>query len=591
MNESRMSRSVRRLGVAACLLALLLPLPARPQTSGSAQAPGSTPAADSSAQAQSAGASQAPGAGQVPAQTLPQPLGRPKFELKAQVESADTSNDIPMNGNTIELSLDQAMEIALRRNLGIVVERYNRVRARLGIYAALGIYDLNLDGLIDNQSQKSAVTNTTRPTNSRQQDVNLSLVQNLPTGGNVSFGFGATRAFQEFLTPQFNTIGTTFYTSGLSFSYIQPLLRNFGRDSFEHTLLVAENTSGVAQATFITNLTTILQQVENAYWQLVDARGQLTVAQDSLGLARELHERNKIQVQVGTLAPLELVQSGATIATREEGIISAQETVANAADQLRRLLNFPPGPLWGAEIKPTTDPATAARPTIDLDASIAQALQNRPELKSQQLAVELARLNAQFAHNQAKPQLDLTVNYGASGAGLGFSNAFSQATGFGFPTWSAQLELKVPLQNRAARGTIVQSELDAARTKVELDQLKVVVVTDVRQTARRVETAAKQIDAAVAARKAQETNLDAERKRYENGMSTSFEITRIQDDLTAARSSEITAIVGYRTALADYFRATGTLLGEEGVAIEDRDPAPKRFTVTPTRDEKAYERQ
>jgi outer membrane protein len=559
MNESRVSRSVRRLGTAACLLALLLPLPARPQT---------------------------PGASQVTPPPQPQ---RPKYEIKGEVKAPEPT-DIPVANGAVELSLDQAIEIALRRNLGIVVERYNRVRARLAIYQALGIYDLNLTGLLDTISQKSVVTNATRPSNTREQDLNVGFSQNLPTGGNVSLGVGASRFFQEFLTPSLNTIGSTFYTSGLTFTLNQPLLRNFGRESFEHTLLLAENTSGVAQATFVNQLTSILQQVTNAYWQLVNARGQLTVAQDSLGLAKELHERNKIQVQVGTMAPLELVQSGATIATREEGIISAQEQVANAADQLRRLLNFPPGELWAAEIKPTTDPATAARPTIDLDASINEALQNRPELKSQQLAIELARLNAEFARSQAKPQLNLKVTYGAGGAGVGFSNAFSQATGFGFPSWTAELDFAMPLQNRAGRGAIVQNDLDAARTKVELDQLKTVVVTDVRQAARRVETASKQIEAAVAARKAQETNLDAERKRYENGMSTSFEITRIQDDLTAARSSELTAIVGYRTALADYYRATGTLLSQEGVAIEDRDPPVHRFSFTPGKDEKAYER-
>ena len=582
MNESRVSRSVRRLGAAACLLALLLPLPARSQGAApeAGQSQTQTPAQPET-QAQPQPQPQAP--------PLPQPQGQPKFQIKAEVE-APAPADIPVANGAVELSLDRAIEIAIRRNLGIVVERYNRVRARLGIYQALGIYDLALTGLLDTQSAKSVVTNATRPSNSREQDLNLGFSQNLPWGGNVNVGVGASRFFQEFLTSNLNTIGSTFYTSGVTFSVVQPLLRNFGRESFEHTLLIAENTSGVAEATFVNQLTSILQQVENAYWQLVDARGQLTVAEDSLGLAKELHARNKIQVQVGTLAPLELVQSGATIATREEGIISAQEQVANAADQLRRLLNFPPGELWAAEIKPTTDATVATRPPIDLDASIAEALKNRPELKSQQLAVELARLNASFARNQARPQLNLTVNYGAGGAGTGFSNAFSQATGFGFPNWKAELDLAVPLQNRAARGAIVESDLDAARTKVELDQLKTVVVTDVRQAARRVETAAKQIDAAVAARKAQETNLDAERKRYENGMSTSFQITRIQDDLTAARSAELTAIVGYRTALADYYRSIGDLLGEEGVAIQDRDPAVKRFSFTPGKDERSYER-
>jgi outer membrane protein TolC len=538
-----MSKRARRLTV-TCLLVLLLPLPARPQQ---------------------------------------------KFPLRAEVKAPEAV-DIPVTNGAVELSLERAIEIALRRNLGIVVERYNRVRARLGIFQALGIYDLNAIADLIASSSKTAVTNRTRPGNSREEDFNFSLAQAFPTGGTLSLGVGNSHFFQEFTDQSLNTIGTTFYTSGFTFSYVQPLLRGFGREDFEHNLLVAVNTSGVSQATFDAQVTSILQQVVNAYWQLVDARGQLTVAQDSLRLANELHERNKIQVRVGTLAPLELVQSGATIATREEGIISAQEQVANAADQLRRLLNFPAGELWTVEIRPTTDPQTAEHPKIDLDASIAEALRSRPELRSQEYAVELARLNAAFIRHQSLPQLDLTVSYGAGGAAAAFGNAFSQATALDFPSWTGRLHFVLPLQNRAARAATAIANLDSDRTRYELDQLKTVVITEVRQAARRVDTAAKQIEAAAAARKAQETNLDAERKRYENGMSTSFEITRIQDDLTAARSRELTAIVGYRTALADYYRATGALVEQAGVVIEDRDPALRRFSFTPGRDEKAYER-
>lgn len=547
MNQSRVSMSGRRLAAAGLLLVLLLPLPALPQQ---------------------------------------------RFPLKVEVKAPETV-DIPLHDGVIELTLEQAIEIALRRNLGIVIERYNRIHARLGIYEALGIYDLSALADLLAEGQEQAVTNATRPSNERDQQFNFSLSQPLSTGGSFSLGATNVHQFVAFETSDLNTIGSSFYTSGLTATFTQPLLRNFGREAYEHTLLVAENTSGMSQANFVNQLTTILQQVTNAYWTLVDARGQLTVAEDSLGLARELDKRNRIQVQVGTLAPLELVQSEATIATREEGIISAQETVANAADQLRRLLNFPAGPLWTADIKPLTDPQTASRPTIDVDASIAQALKNRPELRSQELTVELAKLNARFAHNQALPQLNLTMSYGAGGAatGLGIGTSFSQITSLTFPTWLAQLHLAFPLQNRAARAAAVTADIDRDRTGYELDQLKTVVIADVRMTARRVLTAAKQIDAAVAARKAQETNLDAERKRYENGMSTSFEITQIQDQLTAARSSEITAIVGYRTAIADYYRSTGTLLTEAGVDIVDRDPALHRYTVTPGRDETAYEKQ
>jgi outer membrane protein TolC len=146
-----------------------------------------------------------------------------------------------------------------------------------------------------------------------------------------------------------------------------------------------------------------------------------------------------------------------------------------------------------------------------------------------------------------------------------------------FPSWSTGLAFSFPLQNRAARASKVIADLDLGRTQVELDELGTVVRTEVRTAARGVETAAKTIEAAKASRILQERNLDAERKRYENGMSTSFQITRIQDDLTQARSREVSAIVNYRRALTEYYRATGRLLAQQGIQLIDEEPQLNRF--------------
>jgi len=224
----------------------------------------------------------------------------------------------------------------------------------------------------------------------------------------------------------------------------------------------------------------------------------------------------------------------------------------------------------------------------------ARRFPERPELRSQQLSVEQAELEARFFRQAMRPQLNLDVTYGLSGSGGtslirdretgeiiqtvpgGFGDAFSQVTGLDFDGWTALLNFSVPIQNRAARAQSAIGDIDVKRAETTLEDLRKQIITEVRQAARRVDTAAKQIEAAAASTRFQERNLEAERKRYENGMSTSFQITQIQDDLTQARNREVNAVVEYRNALAAYYLATGRLLDEQNVAIEDEGDTPIR---------------
>ena len=485
----------------------------------------------------------------------------------------------------IRLSLEEAIEIGLRQNLGLLVERYNRTQARLGVQRELGIYDLLLEGQAQAVDQTSPALSQLETTSFEQQSLDLGVAQLFPTGGRLSVGLDSEREVSDFarLNPTYDT--------DLTFSFAQPLLRDFGRVATERGLRISQVDSRVSREEFERQVTETIRQIEDAYWNLVEAREQLVVAEESLGLARELHERNRIQVEVGTLPPLDLVQSEANIATRDEGIIGAQAQVGDAADVLRRLLNLPPGELWELPIEPETDPATE-RITVDVEQAVQTAFVERPEIATQRLAIERSGIEAAFFRNQKRPTLDLAVGYNTTGGnvvgidpvtelpiGGGFSDALEQLTGFDFYGWSVRLVFGYPLQNRTARAQSTIAELDVERTETELADLESVVRTEVRAAVRGLDTAAKQIEAARASRTLQERNLDAERKRYENGMSTSFQITEIQEDLTLARSREVSAIANYRRALTEYYRATGTLLERNGVALADEEAEVRRFTL------------
>ncbi|HSG39755.1 MAG TPA: TolC family protein, partial [Thermoanaerobaculia bacterium] len=178
----------------------------------------------------------------------------------------------------------------------------------------------------------------------------------------------------------------------------------------------------------------------------------------------------------------------------------------------------------------------------------------------------------------------LVVDYGYAGVDLeGVSGAYSSLFGLDFPAWTVSLQFSYPIQNRTARAASAIANLDVERIRTQVEDQRSVISTEVRRAVRAVQTAAQQIEAARASRQFQERNLDAQQKRYENGMSTSFEITQVQEDLAQALSREVTSRINYRTALTEYYRATGRLLEQEGVEIDDPsepDYASRRFSFS-----------
>jgi outer membrane protein len=516
-----------------------------------------------------------------PAQSAPSSQTAPLTQDIRVTTGAARPTESPaldMKDDAVQLSLNQAVEIALQQNLGIVVERYTRTQQRLRVIQSLGVYDLNAAATLSASDNQQAVVSTTDAGSSNSQAFNFSFVQRVPAGGDLSFGWTNSRTESNAgvrSTP-------TSFDSEYTFSYDQPLLRGFGRAANERSIVIAQTNSRISAQQFEQVVVTTVQNVENAYWNLVNAREQLVVAQQSLALARELNDRNRIQVEVGTLAPLELVQSEAAIATRDEDIIRATSAIGDAEDELRRLLNLPTDAnLWQKPIVPTTPPETE-RISIDVNAAIATALAERPELRTQEFQLAQARLDAEFFRGQLRPDLALRVDYGYNGTGLGYGDAFNQVTGLDFGGWFVRLQLSYPIQNRTARAQNAIANLDVERIMTLFEQQQQLVSTEVRRAARAVETAAKQIDAARISLDFQNKNLEAERKRYENGMSTSFQITQIQDDLTQARSREVQATINYRTALAEYYRSIGRLLEQQGVAVDDpaeTDWASSRFKL------------
>lgn len=527
--------------------------------------------------------------------------GSPASAAKVRLETAPALEEsaapvLRRDGQVIRLRLDEAIEIALRQNLGLEIERYSREQTRLGINQAKGIFDLGLAATSRAFEQSEKTTQTLAGADVltvEGQSLNLQVSQLISIGGRFTLQFDNSRNANN---NQFSTLNPTF-NAGTTLSYTMPLLRGLGREATTRPILLARIASDANRYLFETQVADLIQRVENSYWSLVEAQERLRVAEESLALAKELHRRNQIQVDVGTLPPLELVRSEANMATRQEDIISSRAAVGDASDQLRQLLNIEQGEAWSSDILPETDPRME-RPELNVNEAIRLSLAARSELRRQETEIARLELEARLARQQTLPQLDLSASYGLDGkagtvrrtlpnpddpSGPGipvvvarddYFDALDNMTTGDTDNWSIGLNFSYPLQNREARAqkAIASLAVDAAR--IRLREIEQQIITEVRTAARQAQTAAQQIDSAGVSRKLQEKNLEAEQKRYENGLSTSFEVTRVQEDLNAAKSREVSAVATYRRALAEYYRAIGHLLDQAGVELSEPAPAP-----------------
>ena len=489
----------------------------------------------------------------------------------------------------VPLSLEDAVAIALERNLGLKVENLRLEESEWGLFGEYGIYDLTLTGRLSALDETSPAASNLDGAEVRQfdqQQLNLGLRQLTPIGGTVGVQWNNLR--QE-TNSTFSLLNPS-YGVDFDFTYDQPLLRDRGRLATQRRILVAQNNYDISRETFERQVITTVSQAKQRYWDLVDAQLQLEVDEEALQLAERLHEQNQVRVDVGTLPQLELVQSEAGVAQRREAVIASTAAVQNAEDALRRLLDLEDD-LWSVPIKTTTDPEME-EVSIDLEAGIASALEHRPEITTQLLQVENLRVDEDYFRNQRMPRLDLAVTYGYNGLGGdvtqrdfvtgeilgtaegGYSDALDQITGMDFEGWAAALNLLMPLQNRSAEAAEAMASIGRERGEAELADLEAEITAEVRRTARLVETAAALIDSTTASRRLAEENLNAEQKRFDNGLSTSFQVLEIQEDLSQARSRQAFAITAYRKALVEYLRVTGRLLEQSGVelaAVEEND--------------------
>jgi outer membrane protein TolC len=470
----------------------------------------------------------------------------------------------------LELSLDQAVERALKNNKDLAVERYRPESAKADVLGAEGAFDYFLTGTV----LKNSATVPARNVFSGGEEVNTGtwswnagVNKLLPTGGVFDVSFDNNRS-------NTNNVFTTFnpsYDSSLNLSLIQPLLRNLGMDNSRFQLKVAKNNQKISDTQFQQTVINTVANVKNSYYDIIAAIDNLAAQRRSLSLAQKLLDENQIKVRVGTLAPLDVVQAESEVATREENVIVAEATLAQAEDIVKAAI-FPKNDpaTWNLRIVPTDRP-TADKQVIDTQAAIDTALAKRTDIAVARKQLENNDLSIKLAKSQLLPALNLVAAYGTQGIGGtqlrdaageplpqpitgGYGDALSSVFGRDFPTWQLGVNIAYPLFNKAARAQSMQARISKDQALANLNALEMEIAQEVRSAARDVDANFKRVDSTRAARVLQERRLDAEEKKFAAGMSTNFLVTQAQRDLADANVAEIRAVLAYSKSQIEFQR-------------------------------------
>jgi len=500
--------------------------------------------------------------------------------------TAETDRDVN-DARALRLSLSDAINTAMKQNLGVELQNYETRISGYNLRGQYGLFDWISAGDVGISSDRNATTSSLQTSSGRSINANASVSQIIPTGGQYSFAFRNGRA----TTAGGFTNVSPAYTSSLAFTFAQPLLKDFGVDITRRNITIARNNLGITQGTFRTAVMDTVSSVEQAYLDLSYARRNIDVVKEALFLARDQARITQIRIDVGASAPLDILQPRVQIATTEESLVSAVASVRDAEDRLRALLNLPREE-WDRPIVPL-DEVRYEPMTINMDSAVQQALQNRPEINQQKLATDSLKVTALYARNQTLPTVDFNVGYNVAGvagrtldvddttgqpfvvSSTNYGEALSQIFGRDFPSWNVGFTFGYPLMNIGARAAARAAELDLQQSQTFEAQTRQNIAVEVRAAARAVETFARTIAASKAARDAAERNVEAERKRYENGMTTNFQVLEVQRQLSDARVRELFSLVGYNKAVAAYHRAVGDILEIHSISVEEPETVPE----------------
>ncbi len=489
-------------------------------------------------------------------------------ELRAAAER-------PPVGETLRLTLEETIRLALENNPDIVIAAYEPEKAEAEMVAARGEFDPVLQQNISYADTSMSLDQRLRRYAGFSSIDSTSVSSETALGGKLHYG---TRYAVQF---DMNYEESTFdnfrgeYGGQLGLTLTQPLLRGFGRDINTIRIRAAGNLRKISEAqTQLTVLNTVADVVKS-YWDLAGAVEAVRVHEGALRNAERLLAVNEKRREIGTGADIDVLQAKAGVAMRQSELIAAYALIADAGDVLKLALNLQDeGRFSRTVIIPTDRPSPEPHDSFDV-ASMTEnieqgeraALALRPEMRMTDLEIANAELDEQRARDEMRPQLDIVGSYTRGGRDRRLGKTLSGVIEEQDSTYGLGVQGSVVIGNRAARGAHQRARLNRRQAEERQKKTEMMLMMGVHYAGRAVMTNKALMESNQQTVLLQEANVNAEEKRLQLGVTTSYQVLRVQEDLTAAQVQELQARIAYEKALVDFQLATGTLLRDLSIDL------------------------
>ena len=495
------------------------------------------------------------------------PAGVLYGQVETQEETAEQEAESPVTGDTppatgervLELALEDAIQLALQNSLAIERERFGPLIALTDIDRAKVAFDPKVGAEVNvSQTQNLNVNQNIPPLFDDRSTLSAYLRHRIVTGGNYELRFLTSRIESEggFFMP----INNPRFENALELTFTHPLLQNFGIAVNKAPIQQAEIREQIAEQNVIQAILDTVFAVHRGYWELVFRIQDLAAKRESQQLAEDFLAENTVRVELGTLAPIELVQAETRVKTRQGDVIVAEATLREADDQLKTILNIPESMgAWSIRLQPTDSPSFTPVSTVAVEEQVDIALQQRPDYLSSQLDIQIRESLRDEARNQSLPRLDV-IGAGRLNAQVdNFGDAFSYIPDRDGYQWAVGLQAEITLGPRARRVLIDKRQLELRQARIDQRQLMVAIVQQIRHAVRNIRTTIQRVEVTRSATMLARTQLEAEQEKFRLGLSTSFNVLEFQEDLTNALSNETRALSDYNVALAQLDQLTGMM--------------------------------
>jgi outer membrane protein len=470
-------------------------------------------------------------------------------------------------GPKIALTADEAVARALERNVTLAQQRLTPQTFDYSLAATYAFYRPNVTSIVSTQSATTLARQTIEGgvrTNSDTTVWNAGISQNTRwQGGSYQVNWQNNRIASN----QNNNIFNPAYSAGFQAVYVQPILANRKIDQTRTNLLTTEIQQDIAELDLRATTASTVAEVRNAYYELVFAILNLENQRASLDLSSKLVQDNRARVEIGTMAPIDIVQAQAEEATRRQNLVNAEATLQNTELALKRLIvSGTDDPLWTASIDATDRPAPSAE-AIDLEAAVRNALANRTDLLTAKKNIDSANVTLRSLDNQTLPTMNLQGTYRLDGRGgtttsgpepfpppTNWWNALAGIGNVEAPTWTVQMNFSYPIGTSQAEANKARQQIIIRQNQTAVKATELQIATEVTAAAIAIRNSLEAIQAATAARELSVKRAEAAQSKLDVGMATNFEVVQAQRDLADARNRELREHLNYRRALVDFQR-------------------------------------